>query len=185
LAVSASGLFHGKTMTSSERDRGDAAWIESVVREYEGPLVRYAQRLLGDGHRAQDVVQDTFLRLCREPRDKLAGRLRAWLFSVCRNRAMDVLKKEHRMTTLSDQQAQACIAGDGEPASALEHQEAVARAAAVLAVLPANQQEVIRLKLQDGLSYREISDVTGLSVSNVGFLMHQGIKTIRQKMAWA
>lgn len=89
------------------------------------------------------------------------------------------------MTTLSDQQAQACVAGGGEPASELEHQEAVARAAAVLAVLPANQQEVIRLKLQDGLSYREISDVTGLSVSNVGFLMHQGIKTIRQKMAWA
>jgi RNA polymerase sigma-70 factor (ECF subfamily) len=41
------------------------------------------------------------------------------------------------------------------------------------------------LKLQDGLSYREISQVTGLSVSNVGFLMHQGIKTIRERMAWA
>ena len=89
------------------------------------------------------------------------------------------------MTTLSEQQAQGCVDCDGEPASALEHQEAVARAAAALAVLPANQQEVIRLKLQDGLSYREISEVTGLSVSNVGFLMHQGIKTIREKMAWA
>jgi RNA polymerase sigma factor (sigma-70 family) len=172
-------------MNKTERDRGDAAWFEAVVREYEGPLVRYAQRLLGDSHRAQDVAQDTFLKLCREPRDKLAGRLRAWLFSVCRNRAMDVLKKEHRMTTLSEQQAQGCVDGDGEPASALEHQEELARAAAALAVLPANQQEVIRLKLQDGLSYREISEVTGLSVSNVGFLMHQGIKSIREKMAWA
>jgi len=172
-------------MNKTERDRGDAAWFEAVVREYEGPLVRYAQRLLGDSHRAQDVAQDTFLKLCREPRDKLAGRLRAWLFSVCRNRAMDVLKKEHRMTTLSEQQAQGCVGCDGEPAAAMERQEAVARAAAALAVLPANQQEVIRLKLQDGLSYREISEVTGLSVSNVGFLMHQGIKTIREKMAWA
>ncbi len=89
------------------------------------------------------------------------------------------------MTTLSEQQAQGCVGYDGEPAAAMERQETVARAAAALAVLPANQQEVIRLKLQDGLSYREISEVTGLSVSNVGFLMHQGIKTIREKMAWA
>jgi RNA polymerase sigma-70 factor (ECF subfamily) len=98
---------------------------------------------------------------------------------------MDVLKKEHRMTTLSEQQAQDCVGCDVEPAAVMERQETVARAAAALAVLPANQQEVIRLKLQDGLSYREISEVTGLSVSNVGFLMHQGIKTIREKMAWA
>jgi RNA polymerase sigma-70 factor (ECF subfamily) len=48
--------------------------------------------------------------------------------------------------------------------------------------LPDNQQEVIRLKVQNGLSYREISEVTGLSVSNVGFLLHKGIKTIREKM---
>jgi RNA polymerase sigma-70 factor (ECF subfamily) len=98
---------------------------------------------------------------------------------------MDVLKKEHRMTTLSEQQAQGCVGCDGDLGAAMEQQEAVARAAAALAVLPTNQQEVIRLKLQDGLSYREISEVTGLSVSNVGFLMHQGIKTIREKMAWA
>jgi len=98
---------------------------------------------------------------------------------------MDVLKKEHRMTTLTEQQAQRCTSRDGDLAATLERRETVAQAAAVLAMLPTNQQEVIRLKLQDGLSYREISEVTGLSVSNVGFLMHQGIRTIRERMAWA
>ena len=46
----------------------------------------------------------------------------------------------------------------------------------------ANQQEVIRLKFQDDLSYREISRITTLSVSNVGFLIHTGIKTLRQRV---
>jgi RNA polymerase sigma-70 factor (ECF subfamily) len=52
----------------------------------------------------------------------------------------------------------------------------------VLATLPENQQEVIRLKFQDGLSYREISGVTGLTVSNVGFLIHTGVKMVRQRL---
>ena len=48
--------------------------------------------------------------------------------------------------------------------------------------LPGNQQEVIRLKFQNDLSYREISEITGLSVSNVGFLLHVGIKRLREIM---
>ena len=48
--------------------------------------------------------------------------------------------------------------------------------------LPDNQQEVIRLKFQNDLSYREISEITGLSVSNVGFLLHVGIKRLREIM---
>jgi RNA polymerase sigma-70 factor (ECF subfamily) len=49
--------------------------------------------------------------------------------------------------------------------------------------LPANQQEVIRLKFQSGLSYREISRVTGLTVSHVGVLIHTGLKSIRIKLS--
>ena len=53
----------------------------------------------------------------------------------------------------------------------------------LLAELPEHQQEVVRLKFQSGLSYREIGDVTGLSVSNVGYLLHVALKTIRQRLA--
>ena len=48
--------------------------------------------------------------------------------------------------------------------------------------LPANQQEVIRLKFQNDLSYREISRITKLSESNVGFLIHTGLKTLRHRV---
>lgn len=89
------------------------------------------------------------------------------------------------MTTLTEPQAQDLASRDRGPAATLERQEALGQATAILAGLPANQQEVIRLKVLDGLSYREISGVTGLSVSNVGFLIHQGIKTIREQLACA
>ena len=53
----------------------------------------------------------------------------------------------------------------------------------MLAGLPDNQQEVVRLKFQDGLSYKEIAGVTGLTVSNVGFLIHTAIHTLRREFA--
>ena len=52
----------------------------------------------------------------------------------------------------------------------------------VVAALPPNQREVVRLKFQSGLSYQEISGVTNLTVTNVGFLIHTAIKTIRRQL---
>ncbi len=69
-----------------------------------------------------------------------------------------------------------------EPAAAAERKEDTQRIAAQLNALPPNQQEVVRLKFQHSLSYKEIAAVTGLSVSNVGFLIHTGLKTLREKL---
>lgn len=73
------------------------AWIRGVLEEHEGPLLQYAQALLGDEARARDVVQDSFVRLLEQPRGDVAGREGPWLFRVCRNRALDVLRKEARV----------------------------------------------------------------------------------------
>jgi RNA polymerase sigma-70 factor (ECF subfamily) len=68
------------------------------------------------------------------------------------------------------------------PSALLDTKEDLSRIENLLAGLTENQQEVIRLKFQAGMSYREISEVTGLSVSNVGFLLHTAIKTLRTQI---
>ncbi len=66
-------------------------WIEAMVDRYERPLLAYACRLLsGDATLAQDAVQETFLRLCREDRSAIESRVAAWLFAVCRTRVIDI-----------------------------------------------------------------------------------------------
>ena len=75
-------------------------WIRSAVEAYERPLVRYAARITGDVERGRDVAQEAFLRLCRADRASIDGHLAEWLFTVCRNRALDVKRKEMRMATL-------------------------------------------------------------------------------------
>jgi RNA polymerase sigma factor (sigma-70 family) len=161
----------------------DHQWVRAAVARFEGPLVLYASRLLGDAERARDVVQDTFLRLCAQGRADVEHRLAEWLFTVCRNRATDVLRKEGRMARLSDDHLHVYPSHDAAPAEAIEHREEAARVLALLGTLPQSQQEVIRLKFQNGFSYREISRISGHSVTNVGYLLHAGLKTIRTRLA--
>ena len=154
-------------------------WVREAVARYEGPLTLYAARLLGDAEGARDVVQETFLRLCVQERAALEGRLAEWLFTVCRNRALDVLRKENRMTRLSEEQVQHHASPDPTPAETAERRESAAQVLDLLERLPDSQREVIRLKFQNGFSYQEISRISGHSVSNVGYLIHVGLKTIR------
>ncbi len=72
---------------------------------------------------------------------------------------------------------------DDNPAEAAEREEAHSEVMRYLERLPTNQKELIRLKFQGDMSYKQISEVTSLSVSNVGFLMHTGLKRLRQLLA--
>ncbi len=144
--------------------------------------MRYASRLLGDPDRGGDVVQDTFLRLCREKPARIRGHVAEWLFTVCRNRAFDILKKEKRMQPLPEGGLETQAGSLPSPERLLAAKEGVSEVLKVLDTLSANKQEVVRLKFQNGLSYREISRITGLTESNVGFLLHTALKEIRTKV---
>jgi RNA polymerase sigma factor (sigma-70 family) len=158
------------------------SWVRDAVARFEGPLTLYAARLLRDAEAARDVVQETFLKLCATEHGSIEGHLAEWLFTVCRNRALDVLRKEHRMTQLRDEQVLRCLSPDPGPLDLAERRELFSRALELLESLPANQREVIRLKFQNGFSYQEISRISGHTVTNVGYLIHAGIKALRSQM---
>ena len=86
------------------------------------------------------------------------------------------------MIGLSEAQLETQDHSRPELSTAMEQKEQLSEVMTLLASLPANQQEVLRLKFNGDLSYLEISRITSLSVSNVGFLIHTGLKTIREGM---
>lgn len=157
-------------------------WIREAVDRYSGPLTRYACRIVGDIERARDVVQDTFIKLCKVKEADVSGQVGAWLYTVCRNRALDMLRKEARLDHPGNDAFDSLPDPAPGPLGVVERRQTANRTLQVLDTLPENQQEVIRLKFQEEMSYREISRITGLSISNVGFLIHVGIKTIRERL---
>jgi RNA polymerase sigma factor (sigma-70 family) len=155
-------------------DTSKSRWIADALKLHESSLLRYARWILSDLESAREVVQETFLRLCREDPARVDGHLAQWLFTVCRNLAFDARKKEARMTPLGD--TEIAVLPD------LDERRAVSQILQVVETLPKNQREVIHLKFQCDLSYKEISEITKLSVSNVGFLIHSAVRAIRKQM---
>ena len=171
------------SVTDNARDGRDAhaRWIGAALERFESPLTLYATRLVGDVHRGRDVVQEAFLRLCREDRS-LLRHVAPWLYRVTRNLAMDWRRREphmERTNAAAIEERRSPLAG---PEAAAEAGDESAKALRALDALPEAQQEVVRLKFRHGLSYREIAEVTGLTVSHVGVLIHEGVKTLRGKL---
>jgi RNA polymerase sigma-70 factor (ECF subfamily) len=162
----------------------DAEFVRSTVTQFERALVGYAMHLLGgDVERARDVVQEAFSRLCIEPRERTEPHLREWLYTVCRNLAIDVRRKDRRMQLMGDMASDRYASAEAEPGEAIEREDSYSHVLDAIRTLSANQQEVVRLKFQHGMSYKQISEVTSLTVTNVGFLLHTALKTLRQRLA--
>lgn len=168
-------------MTQPEtRIPGDGWAVEALAR-FERPLLAYARRFTGDLDAARDLVQDAFLKLCERPLATDDPRLGPWLFRVCRNRAIDRLRKEGpvRLWEEPDQMPDAAL--DAE--RTLETRDEAERLAASLRALPPRQGEAVWLKFKGGLTYRQIAEVMDESVSNVGFLLHTALQDLRRRLA--
>jgi RNA polymerase sigma-70 factor (ECF subfamily) len=108
--------------------------------------------------------------------------LAPWLFTVARNLALDQHRKERRMSLIEDTPAEAFTSRGPAPDDAAERDDSVSAVLQSLAALPPVQQEIVRLKFQHGLSYKEIAAVLELTVTNVGFILHTAIKTLRGEL---
>ncbi len=164
---------------SANRDGVSRSWVLAAVDEFEGRLTRYAIRLLGDEHSARDVVQHTFLRLCDAVPDEINDHVGPWLFRVCRNRSLDVLRKNGRVESLSGSESERLPARELDPAVIAEQQDLGRWVYQLLGELATSQREVIELWLNQ-FSYREISQITGRSEGHVRLIAHRGLSRLRE-----
>ena len=156
-------------------------WITAALARYESPLLHYAAHITRDMDLARDIVQDTFLQLCLADRAKIEPGLTGWLYAVCRNRALNICRKEARMTTLDDP-AQDIPAPDDTREAAARH-ETYCRLLEIVGALPQNQQEAFQLKFRDGLNYREISEILGVSLGTVSNLIAAALRAVRSEFS--
>jgi RNA polymerase sigma factor (sigma-70 family) len=161
--------------------------IEELFAALESPLLSYAIRLAGEHGVAEDIVQEAFMRLheqfkeVREPR--------RWLYRTTHNLALNHRRKSGKTVAFQ------VIEGEGapgEPEAADPHplpDEQIARLEGIGLVrlsiqgLDARSRELVRLKFNDGLSYKEIGARTGLTVGHVGYLLHHALKSIAGELA--
>lgn len=163
--------------------RRDASAFATLLDRHQGDLLRTAHGLLGDGHAAQDAVQEAFLRLCRDASGLVThaqGRagLGGWLATVVRHHCIDLLRQRGRQpgaTGIAADAVSAPVAGaDGEQASLLW---------GAVTALPPLERAAVVLRYRDGLAYQEIAARLGKTATHVGVLLHQAIERLRGSTA--
>ncbi|MFM1942233.1 MAG: hypothetical protein RI897_1215 [Verrucomicrobiota bacterium] len=167
--------------TSAEPGRFET--IEAAFEALESPLLQYARRLLGSDVMAEDVVQEAFLKLHAgfgEVREA-----RAWLYRTVHNLALNHLRRSGRQQGLGDGEEGGGVLGMAEwadpqplPDERIAREEGIGQVRLGLATLDERGRELLRLKFEEELSYKEISERTGLTVGHVGYLLHHAIKAL-------
>jgi RNA polymerase sigma-70 factor (ECF subfamily) len=161
--------------------------IEELFAALESPLLAYALRLSRELTIAEDMVQEAFMRLhaqfdeVREPR--------RWLYRTVHNLALNHLRDGSKIVPLKSETNE-----DGPPGSEsadpqplpdeqIVRLEGIGLVRLSLEILDERSRELIRLKFNEELSYKEISARTGLSVGNVGYVLHHALKAIAEELA--
>lgn len=164
------------------KSKKKAAWVQTALERFERPLLQYALSILRDPDRARDTVQETFLRLHKQEQKAIEGHLSQWLFTVCRNCALKSLKKEDRYIYVEHEEIERRGSESITPLNDMARRETIERMMEHVRTLSLQQQEVVRLRFEGNHSYQEISDITRLSVGNVGFILNAAMRNLRQKM---
>ena len=154
--------------------------ITEALNNYESLLISYAREITGELESAKDAVQETFLRLSGQDLNVLQPRLRPWLFVVCRNCALDHVRKIVKFSTDSFEDHDR-ISDDPAPDERAMVSEEGRRIWDLVASLPLQQREIVKLKFEAGLSYKEMAETLRTSVSTIGVQLHEAMQTLRMR----
>lgn len=155
--------------------------IEKLFEALESPLLSYALRLLGDRSRAEDTVQEAFMRLHAQFNE--VHEPRRWLYRTVHNLALNVRRDHSKIVPLHPADSTNPTGHESPdpqplPDEQMARWEGIGLVRVSLQTLDERSRKLILLKFQEELSYKEISERTGLSVGHVGYLLHHALKAI-------
>ena len=167
----------------------EAAWKQGsrdafavLFERYHDRVFAFALRLTHDRHTAEDLAQRAFLNLWRRPPPG-TGRaaFRTLIFTVVRNEALNELKRRGRRRLAPIDERDERDPGEG-PAEDTARRDAAAQVQAALATLPDEERELVLLREAEGLTFREVCDVTGLTRDTVRWRLARGLERLKRAL---
>ncbi|HHY84643.1 MAG TPA: RNA polymerase sigma factor [Verrucomicrobia bacterium] len=168
----------------AKAEHGAGETIEELFAALESPLLHYALRLAGDLSVAEDIVQEAFMRLHAEFVD--VRQPRRWLYRIVHNLALNQRRDSSKIVALPKEgEESGADASDPQPLpdEQIARWEGIGLVRLSLETLDERSREIVRLKFHENLSYKEISERTGLKVGHVGYLLHYALKAMAEELA--
>src|SRR5215471_8161628 len=173
--------------------QGDTDAFEQLVDKYKQPVLNLVYRMLRDATEAEDVAQTVFVQVYKSAaRYQVASKFSTWLFTIARNLCLNEIRRRSRHPAESmdaphpEQEDQPLHQFEDKktfaPPESLLQKELQAKIDEALADLPENQRTAILLCRQEELSYEQIAEVLGCSVSATKSLIHRGREVLKQRL---
>ncbi|CAN5665896.1 sigma-70 family RNA polymerase sigma factor [soil metagenome] len=158
--------------------RGDEAAMASLYDRYSKVVYSVALRVLRDPSAAEDVLQEIFMQIWRNPDGFVAtrGSLGGWLAVVSRNRSIDALRRKRPSEQVDEMQ----LASSYNLADEAERNNMMEKARTVIHLLPTEQRKTLEMAFFDGLTHSEISEMTGDPLGTVKTRIRSALTTLRK-----
>jgi RNA polymerase sigma-70 factor (ECF subfamily) len=171
----------------SQVKRGEVSSFEILFARYQQPLFNFILRMLSDYHKAEDIFQETFLRVFRHAQQyDESFRFSPWLYQIARNLCLEEIRRQRKVETIPVDEEADCqpteLWDKNTPDEQLEMAEEEQIVQNAILHLSENQREVFLLRENQGLSYDEISQITNLSVSAVKSCLHRARIALKEML---
>jgi RNA polymerase sigma factor (sigma-70 family) len=160
----------------------DDQTLEDLYQAYRLRLMGSVKKIVHDHHEAEEVVQEVFIKLRRQDMSKILGHEREWLFVVARNTALKVLAKRKRSTALEEHHVDVMI-DQSDPRQLCVSKERIEELQTYIQRMTPRQQQLLRNRFVDGMSYQQCADNMKISSGNVGFIQNQVINKLKELMS--
>jgi len=173
--------------------QGDVSAFEQLVEKYKQPVLNLVYRMLRDMTEAEDIAQNVFVQVYKSAaRYEISSKFSTWLFTIARNLSLNEIRRRSRHpaesmdATHPENEEQPWHQFEDKktftPPESLLQGELETKILDALAELPENQQTAILLCRQGELSYEEIAEIIGTSLSATKSLIHRGRETLKAKL---
>jgi RNA polymerase sigma-70 factor, ECF subfamily len=171
--------------------RRDPDLLDRLIEQYQHRLLRYLIYLAGNRELAEDLFQETWIRVL-ERGHQYDGRreFSTWLYAVARNLTIDYLRKKNPISLdglMEDEDRAPLEPADSRPGAweVVAQQQQANKINAALVGIPAEYREAIVLRFQDGLALEEISSVTGVPLGTVKSRLYRGMNMLMDRLGGA
>lgn len=162
---------------------GDDSGLVRIIQSHKDALILFLQQYTGDIHTAEDVMEDTFVKLAiRKPHYSGRSSFKTWLYAIARNTAVDYLRRHRHLRAVSENELAELAAEEADLERQLLRQEQKIQLHRSMAVLKPEYRQVLHLSFFEGFSNRETALIMGLSKRQIENLLYRAKQSLRAQL---
>lgn len=157
--------------------------IRELFQQYEDKLFRYLWQMLRQQQDSEDALQETFRKALHAlPKYREENHFKSWLYRIGHNTALDLIRKRKKIVEMDEVMESGLTSDEAGPGEKIETRERAEAVREAVAALPELERDVVTLRMQADLSFKEIAEIVGAPLGTVLARMHKAKQRLKKQL---